>query len=85
MRLGGGSVCACLRYQRCMLALSWVRAISASIGVRWGTLCYVFVGESRSFGRFVGEEYGWEGLLLCAVGMLGFGRMVDSDEFMRGF
>ena len=26
MRLGGGSVCACLRYQRWMLALSWTQA-----------------------------------------------------------
>jgi hypothetical protein len=33
MRLGGGSVCACLRYQRWMLALSWTWAISASVGV----------------------------------------------------
>ena len=37
-RWGGGSVCACLRYQRWMLALSWARAVSASVGVSWGSV-----------------------------------------------
>ena len=36
--LGGGPACACLRYQRWMLALSWARAVSASVGVSWGSV-----------------------------------------------
>ena len=32
-----GTACGFLRYQRWMLALSWIRAISASVGVSWGS------------------------------------------------
>jgi len=73
-----GSVCSCLRYKRCMVALSWLRAISASVGVRWGSAMSSSGNRGLSGGLLKEGAVGFE-VGLC-VGFEGIAGLCGSSS-----
>ena len=63
-----------------MLALSWARAVSASVGVSWGSAM-----ASTGIRCLPGGMLRVGAIVLCAAGILGFGGLGDANKLMRGF